>query len=370
MPTLEFLIDNYQKATYMAWQKRDKFIYEAPAGSGKTRASVYASKKLAGKGLVVTLPAVIPDWETEVKLQEADIDIVSWYKIDRVNIKTFAKNYTHIIVDESHKINSFKTPQSKTVYRLATIINKALLVTATPVVNNYEDLYWQLKICGLPINKTKYMDLVYDQKVVFINELKEKYKGYLTKPTRNRSQAIVYIPTPEKIDIVGKLLQKYSLIVSRDTAGLPQMKAHFINIDKDEDELNLTQVVNEIKKVDKALIFYYNTKYADELQKLIKGSDRVCGKTKHKDKNSIIAKFIDKEKGYLIGQQIAMGVGLSVRNCENVFFVQSTWSPAMNYQNASRCTRKGEKHTLKVHFFVSKDCNRTNIVLKKSEFGL
>lgn len=68
-----------------------------------------------------------------------------------------------LILDESHKIKSTKSAQTKCVQKLYNLLNKIAdcylyLLTGTPFTQGYIDLYTQLRLLGMKMNKGQFKD--------------------------------------------------------------------------------------------------------------------------------------------------------------------------------------------------------------------
>lgn len=145
-----------------------------------------------------------------------------------------------IILDESHKIKSSKSNQSKCVNKIYTQLKsiadtKLYLLTGTPFTNGYIDLYTQLKLLGCEYTKEQFKN-----EFCVIGHIRGLYEW---------QQPIVAY---KNVDKLFDLVHKYAITInSKDVVDLP--KQIFVN-----------HTYNQTKIMNLFMFERNNTKYINE----------------------------------------------------------------------------------------------------------
>ena len=373
-----------------------------PPGAGKTRTALLAMKLsgISEKLVCVVPPGIVDDWVAEMKLQGIKGEVIRQTQLHKC-WKRVAETAKGIIFDEAHQIN--QSLRTKVVtgtekggkkyakaanmglysgaclsicYCLAAKGTKMLFLTATPAQNGLQEHYW-LHSCITGIrNKEAYMRRFYNSFVLSYyhyraqeKKLTEELPYHFTQYNRFNNTTTVFHTTEEQYKDFKKELDSYRVFKTPQECGLPTFKGKRLKIDELE-EGGFSQALGRIKKSDNCVVFYFNTKYGMALKKELTKvgyCDIINGQTKNK-LEKIEAFVSEKRKKYLVCQIKAAGVGFSITGTYDVFFIQLGWSPAANYQAASRCRRKSDPKAVGVNFFIQPEDNRHRIVANKSEF--
>lgn len=158
---------------------RDNLSYalDAEIGAGKTLPAAYAAKSLIEEGRVNTVyilctPSGRIQWWNKLReyypkslsslvvrkgnvnwLRKNYISIVAYSELIKINTKHFPRmdrEHTMVIVDESHKIKSFKAKCTKMAFVLFKKAKRKILMSGTMIGTGYVDLYAQYKFLGIP----------------------------------------------------------------------------------------------------------------------------------------------------------------------------------------------------------------------------
>ena len=129
-------------------------------GLGKTYIAAMYAQTLKGKILVITPPAIKPNWESAFKdfgLKTRDYDIISKGLIekeaDRIEKEELSgkKSYEYVFVDEAHSFRNGKTKSFENLRRIC-LNKKIILISATPLNNTFFDFYYLLSLFQNPIH--------------------------------------------------------------------------------------------------------------------------------------------------------------------------------------------------------------------------
>ena len=139
---------------------------------GKTVTSLSVADRLYKnhiiKGLVVICPvSKVDDWKKDIIKEVPDIEMIfvtsfqsAWREKNKAKIEFICKMVNAlIIVDESHKIKTYDSKQSKFIQELSAMYKPyILMLSATPQNKKYIDLYPQYKALGHPLFDIKPKD--------------------------------------------------------------------------------------------------------------------------------------------------------------------------------------------------------------------
>jgi len=115
-----------------------------PVGSGKTWLALAVAQAISHEPPVCFVPApLVPQWEATARRLEVPIVAWSHSRLSLGRLPTVSPPF--VIVDESHH---FRRPSIRRYRTLAPWLvgRRVLLLSATPVVNNSQDLYHQLHL--------------------------------------------------------------------------------------------------------------------------------------------------------------------------------------------------------------------------------
>ncbi len=121
-------------------------------GLGKTYVSALLAKELGGRKLVVSPPVLQDYWEETFRdFGVRAALVVSHGKLDHVLNK--AVQYDYVFVDEAHRFRNENTQRYEKLHKICWG-KKVILVSATPLNNQIDDVYSQLKLFQVPRKST------------------------------------------------------------------------------------------------------------------------------------------------------------------------------------------------------------------------
>lgn len=306
--------------------------------------------------------------------------------VNKLNDQIQKGNLGMMILDEAHKIKNLQSSQAQGILNLDKSLKK-LLMTGTLLVNNPNDLYCPMSICGL-INYSKWS---------FDNR-------YVIKDDWN--QVIGY----QNMDDLHNILYKSSLRRTKDLLDLPEKvyKQEWLELSSAEqnifnqvigakdatdlDKIELpTEEVAIITRMRQATVAaelltskeIQSTKFNrlnDILEEAKLNNQKVlvfcpftealklgleyCKEYKPKlimggmgNKLEQVKEEHENTPGFsvLFAQEATLGVGHTLTNTEIVVFLSPPWSRATYDQCIDRCHRIGQKKTVQVIDLLCKD---------------
>lgn len=121
-------------------------------GLGKTFIAAQLLQQLKGRILVICPPVLKSYWEESLHDFRVPARVESLGKLDKV-IKFGLDRFDYVVVDEAHR---FRNEGTRSYADLLDICRgkKVILITATPLNNNIDDIFAQLKLFQAPRNST------------------------------------------------------------------------------------------------------------------------------------------------------------------------------------------------------------------------
>ena len=116
-----------------------------PLGSGKTYVGLAVARVLRhGRAACVAPATLLPQWEATARRLDIELELLSHEQVSRGHVP--GQRQRLVLVDEAHR---FRNPLTRRYRALAPCLvgRRALLITATPIVNRLDDLLHQLLLC-------------------------------------------------------------------------------------------------------------------------------------------------------------------------------------------------------------------------------
>ena len=332
------------------------------------------------------------------KANDYDIIITS-YSILQKDYKVYFDNnieFNYMILDEAHYIKNMKTRSNKAVKTIKSM--RKVILTGTPLENRLEELYGLFEII-MPNYLGTYNEFRRDFSAkierndkVSLEILQSKIRPFILR--RTKDEVLKELPKKQEQIVFNEMTNRQSIIyneilnrVKQDTEKIiedngrtgkakiqilsallrlrqvcnhPKLLDHKL---EDEDMSAKVEQFEEllletIESENKVLIFSQFTKMLDILENRLKENnilyERLDGTTKNRQE--VVDNFNNdkKIKVFLISLK-AGGVGLNLTSASNVFIYDPWWNPQVENQAIDRAHRIGQKKTVNVYKFITKN---------------
>lgn len=194
----------------------------------------------------------------------------------RSNIEEFIKSCKNkkvaIILDESHKVKSSNSLQTLSVFKLQkdlSLISSSLytyLLTGTPFTQSYLDLYTQLKLLGLNMTKTYFIDeycvraniaglMGWQQPIIGYKNIDELYRLIHKYAITIKSKEVLNLPSQVFKEYITPFSYYFNLLTKEQLSEKIVKK-----------ELDKRRIKNDLKNSIKVVnnVFYRNIEYPNE----------------------------------------------------------------------------------------------------------
>lgn len=335
------------------------------------------------------------------EIEDYDIIISSYSMLQKDYEIYLEKDYkfNYAILDEAHYVKNIKTLSAKAV-RLINAKNKILL-TGTPLENNLMELFsaFDLIMPGFLGSKTDFskdfISKIERNNMIALEILQAKIRPFILRRTKkevlkelpDKQEQIVYSEMTNKqtgiyYELLNRVRAEVNELVKKQgfersriqilsaLLKLRQICNHPGLIDKDfleEEDISgkyeqflglLDEVINDNNNSNKVLIFSQFTSMLNIFEKDMKELKikylRLDGSTKNRQE--LVDEFNSDEsiKVFLISLK-AGGVGLNLTSANNVFLYDPWWNPMVEKQAQDRAHRIGQKKTVNVYKFITKN---------------
>ena len=347
----------------------------------------------------------------ELKKKNYDIVITSYSMIQK-DFEEYIKSkisFNYMLLDEAQIVKNMKTLSSKAV-RTITAKRKVIL-SGTPLENNLEELYGTFEIImpnylGTKIEfKREYISKIERNDRTTLEMLQAKIRPFILRRTKKQvlkelpdkqiqvvynqmtnKQTAVYSEVLNRIKIELDEIQrkgeesKSRLKVLSALLKLRQICNHPLLIDKtlNEEEISakfdqFNEILREIIESDeKVLIFSQFTSMLDIMETEIKNKKirylRLDGQTQNRQE--LVDKFNEEEdiKVFFISLK-AGGIGLNLTSANNVIIYDPWWNPQAENQAIDRTHRIGQKKSVNVYKFITKNSIEEKILKLQERKG-
>ena len=408
-------IRDYQKEDIKILSQKQHGAIFSEMRTGKTPIALFVWNQWKTKNLLIIVPVIVQcHWQNSVaewlnkpayvitylekknrlvfykKLQEEDdwIVIISkdTFKLDIQEIKELKKNKNFfqeccVIIDEAHFLRNHDSQQSKSIYTLQPAIHK-LILTGTPIVNNYSDFFGILKFF-FPEKYPSFREFLREYFQILRIKIKkngrvfsiEKAKGFRNKEkqqelfqeinsfsvNRKQKDVLSWLPNiiyqreyllmdDEQQEIYNQIIKKnfkkdpsfteLEIFVKLKTTTLfPKLMGSKKN------GVKFDYIINFLKeKVDTHSIIVFSTRSSTFLIPLAKELNEkkkievqlITGKTSNNEKNKIIENFQKKNNKVLFCNIQATNLGIELSQADIIIFADRSYSPADNEQAEAR----------------------------------
>ncbi len=291
--------------------------------------------------------------------------------------------FKSVIIDESHKIKSSSTQQSKFCKGIAAGKEYRILLTGTPVVNKPKDLICQLSVidrledfggynnfigryCSGPNEASNLKELNYMlwQKCFFrrekkevLNELPDMVRQILTVDIDNRKEyndaendLITYLKKYKEADddkiaksLKGEVMVRIGIL--RDIAARGKLKS-------------AVDFVGDFLESGKKIVIFCNLHdIVDRLLRAFPHAVCITGRQNMQEKQASIDSFVNNPKVNIVICSIkaaSAGVDGLQKACSDVLFIEEPWTSADRDQAESRVHRNGLKDGATMYHMLGK----------------
>lgn len=334
--------------------------------------------------------------------------------------KNFGLSRCCAIIDEAHFLRNFKSQQSKSVYLLQDCARK-LVLTGTPIVNSYTDIYGVLKFLQpeayqsydrfienyfsfseLKVERGKRTFLIKVVRGFKTNEAFKEFNRRIGSISIRRKQKDVLPWLPQVIFQREVLLmdnkqqkiyqgikeewlkEKEKRDVGYSLEILTKLRTATLNpkaLGGDSYGAKIDYLLSYLQEWNKQSVVVFSTRnstFLKPLSLLLKekkiDSELITGDTTHFDRQKIIEKFQSKQSNVLLCNLLIGGLGLDLSQADTAIFADRGYAPADNEQAEARflpTTPEGSSET-KTKMIVYLLCKGTvdekiDKLLKKKE---
>ena len=326
-------------------------ILRADEGLGKTLMAAEAAK---GKNTLWVGPAAsLKDVQKKVEAydNEHSITFVSYHKFADIN-KLSAKemrSYSFIVFDEAHYLRNYSAGWTQRFVRLSAHGRRFLFLSATPAIKSPKDYVYVLRKTGVykDMSTTEWYQRYFDAKPSKFGDFlefgefrnAEDFKAHLLKVSYDvtQEQADKDIPptnfefiklkgvyTPPK-DITGETRTRVDAGLLKQAMAAPHIR------DKGRPALVLTN--------------YHGC--AELLAKHLGVSAALTPRAVQKS----IERFKARQQDYIVTTIGLTNSSYDLNECNQVFFVETSYSFMTDRQSMRRCLRLGKRQPLDVTYF-------------------
>lgn len=318
--------------------------------------------------------------------------------------------FDYKVLDEAHYVKNMKTLSAKAV-RLIPGKNR-LLLTGTPLENNLEELYGTFDLImpgylGSKLDfRRDFVSKIERNNMIALEILQAKIRPFILRRTKRevlselpeKQEQVVYNEmTNKQVAIYNEVLQRVkaealqlvetqgweksriailsALLKLRQVCNHPQLvdksfKNELAISGKHEQFLELLEEVTE--SGEKVLVFSQFTSMLDIFEEDLKERGisylRLDGSTKNR--HELVEQFNndDSVKVFLISLK-AGGVGLNLTAASAVFLYDPWWNPMAEQQAVDRAHRIGQKKTVNIYKFITKNSIEEKILKLQERKG-
>ncbi|WNE41433.1 MAG: ATP-dependent RNA helicase RhlB [Mycoplasmataceae bacterium] len=429
----EFELRPYQKADVNFLSKFNSVAIFNEMRTGKTPTSLVLTSKWSVSNLLIITPGILQfQWQTSVEnwlkkpayiithlsklernviyknfcLENDLILIVSKdvFKNDSLFFSELRKKYSQsvvdfcVIVDESHYLRNYKSQQSASIYLLSDSKYKILL-TGTPIVNSYTDIFGTLKFIK-PEEYNSYWkfadlffnvqtsDFIKDGRRVFLktanyfksrtSEIQLKNEIASFSVSRKQKDVLPWLPLiirQKEFLMMDKFQQdlydrwskspEYTLELLSCLKSIILYPKHIVPTSK-ANGVKIDYLVNFCKDNEDKNVLIFSTRSETFLEPLSKLLDEkkikfgiITGKISQSLREEYINAFQNSKIKILLCNIQSAGFGLNLNQADTIIFADRSYSPADNYQAESRFLPTDKLQNVKVRYIIDLVCKNT-----------
>lgn len=303
-------------------------------------------------------------------------------RLDHIHFKSSSTLLRSIIADESHRVKSAATQQTKFTKGIAVGKEYILLLSGTPVVNKPKDLITQLFIldqlknfggyngfvnryCSGPNEASNLRELNYKlNSSCFFRRAKTEVLKDL--PPKMRQVVYCDITTRKEYNEALKDLVQYMREYKNasDQQIQKSMKGEIMvrigilkNISARGKMPDVFEFISDtLESGEKLVVFAHLKEVISKIREHFPDSVSVTGDDDMQARQAAVDSFQNNPACKLILCSIqAAGVGLTLTASSRVAFVEQGWHPAIMEQCEDRCHRIGQQDSVSCYYFLGKE---------------
>lgn len=290
--------------------------------------------------------------------------------------------FNSVIVDESHRVKSFATLQTKLVKGIATGKEVIMLITGTPVVNKPADLLPQLGIIdrykefgGYPNFKRRYCDIatkdLHDELSALLRKhcfyRREKSEVLTELPAKQRQMVLLDIANRKEYDEAERNIIEYlrrwkeatDEQLERAARGEVMVRIGQLKQISARGKVGAAMEFIEdiIQSGEKVIVFAHHKEVIEIMRRRYpRHGVTVTGDDSLEERQRNVDAFQNNPEIKVIFCSIkAAGVGLTLTAASRVCFIEMAWHPADHDQCEDRAHRIGQKDSVQCIYFLGKD---------------
>lgn len=370
---------------------KNHVAYYHDMGLGKTYTGSEKMKQLGAKvNLIVCQKSKIHDWVDHLNSNYPEYQVlnittlnglrpfISWshanmYIVGVINYElafrrpelSQLKDFT-LMLDESSLIQNEKTKRSKFILDELKPAN-VILLSGTPTGGKYENLYSQLKLLGMPLNKTTYYntyieyhfeDYGFGARVLTV----DGYKNVDRLKRKMREYGCHFLKTDEVMDLPDQIFTKVKIPASKEYKKFK--KDRVITVDDTElvGDTTFTKILYErqlcgqyskdkleafkdlVESTEDRLIVFYNfTRELDELEAIADMYKRPVSIVNGKYRE--LVEYENCSNSITFIQYQAGAMGLNLQKANKIIYFSPPLSSELYEQSKKRINRIGQSRT-------------------------
>lgn len=339
--------------------------------------------------------------------------VITSYSMIQKDYQEYLDNkisFQYMILDEAHYVNNIKTLSSKAVRVVDA--RRRILLTGTPLENNLDELFGTFELVmpsylGSKLEfRREFVSKIERNNTIALEILQSKIRPFILR--RTKSQVLKELPEKQEQIVYNEMTNKqvglYNEVLNRvkneveelvreqgfeksriqvlsALLKLRQICNHPKLLDKSfENEEDISgkyeqfiELLNEVTESGKkVLVFSQFTSMLDiferDLEKMKTPFVRLDGSTKNRQE--VVDRFNNDEriKVFLISLK-AGGVGLNLTSASAVFLYDPWWNPMAEQQAVDRAHRIGQKNTVNIYKFITKNSIEEKILKLQERKG-
>lgn len=335
-------------------------------GLGKTRqaivAAILAKAPTDGQVLVVCPASLRSNWTREIEKVCGEPSWVVGRQEDGAGAKWWISSYESMgkvlatsakfeamIIDEAHFVKEMSANRTKRALEIGARSKHRMLLTGTPVLNDYKELFPLLAISGHPLAGMGLAKFgkIFKQKRGH-QELAKQISKWMLRRTKDQVLSLGEKKEIQKeIDIPLEFRHAYNLIFDdQETAALVKIQ-RLRKIIEDAKISFISENIKELDSTDKALIFF---QYKDSVRQMLEVLKENKIKTCQITGDLTATKRVEAEDKFQSDDKIKVCVatidaayaGLNLTAANYVFHGTLPWTPAKKRQAEDRAYRNGQ----------------------------